>query len=121
MNGEQLRVFVDGVVVWDVRIGAFDFVGPVGMRSDNARLEMELGVGGSSGLHPDYVLGCKAGADAGWSLTREVREFVEDERGGFEIGIADPGGLDDEVDQSGPAEVGAAFGPRFEIDLLIGS
>ena len=43
MNGEQLRVWVDGSVVWDGNAGAeaMAFDGPVGIRSDNARPEFK--------------------------------------------------------------------------------
>jgi len=33
--------------------------GPVGIRSDNAHLELELLAGQSAGAHPDYQLACK--------------------------------------------------------------
>jgi len=44
MNGEALRVFVDKNPVWEGEVGreALALKGPVGVRSDNARLEFEL-------------------------------------------------------------------------------
>jgi hypothetical protein len=44
MNGDEMKVFVDNVLVWEGPVGAeaLSFAGPVGMRSDNARLEVEL-------------------------------------------------------------------------------
>lgn len=44
MNGAEMRVFVDKDMVWEGEVGkdALDFDGPVGIRSDNARLEFEL-------------------------------------------------------------------------------
>lgn len=44
MNGEEMRVFADNVLVWEGAVGgeALSFDGPVGMRSDNARLALEL-------------------------------------------------------------------------------
>jgi mono/diheme cytochrome c family protein len=44
LEATQLRVFVDGTVVWegDVEPSANSVDGPVGLRSDNARLEFEL-------------------------------------------------------------------------------
>jgi hypothetical protein len=44
MNGQALEVFVDNSPVWEGNVGreALSFHGPVGIRSDNARLELEL-------------------------------------------------------------------------------
>src|SRR5579863_9221974 len=44
MNGDEVRVSVDGSVVWEGSVGpeARSFDGPVGMRTDNVRLEFEL-------------------------------------------------------------------------------
>ena len=44
MKGEEMRVFVDKDLVWEGEVGrdALSFDGPVGIRSDNARLEFEL-------------------------------------------------------------------------------
>jgi hypothetical protein len=44
MNGAKLRVFVDNVLAWEGSVvpEALLFQGPVGIRSDNARLELEL-------------------------------------------------------------------------------
>jgi hypothetical protein len=44
MNGEQLKVFVDRAQVWEGSVGANGgaMQGPVGVRSDNARLQVEL-------------------------------------------------------------------------------
>ena len=58
MNGQQLRVFVDGNAVWDGSVGpeAMRFDGPVGIRSDNARLEMELLAGPVPPSHGDPAL-----------------------------------------------------------------
>ena len=63
MNGEDLRVFADNNVVWEGSVGpeALAFAGPVGMRSDNARLEIELQAGRPSGAQPNYQLACRAG------------------------------------------------------------
>ena len=65
MNGEQLRVFVDNTVVWEGTVGADvrNLDGPVGIRSDNARLELQLQVGEPSGAHPDSVIACKSGSE----------------------------------------------------------
>jgi hypothetical protein len=47
MNGAEVRVFADGSMVWEGSVGAdaLGFEGPVGMRSDNARLEINLETG----------------------------------------------------------------------------
>ena len=47
MNGAEMKVFADGSVVWEGSVGAdaLGFEGPVGMRSDNARLEINLEAG----------------------------------------------------------------------------
>ncbi len=62
MNGSRLRISIDSGVVWDGNIGraAADLHGPVGMRSDNAKLEIELEAGESPGPQPHYMIGCKA-------------------------------------------------------------
>ena len=47
MNKDALQVFVDNSLVWDGVLGAaaLSFDGPVGMRSDNARLQIGLRAG----------------------------------------------------------------------------
>jgi hypothetical protein len=44
MNGDALRVYADNGLVWEGSVGAeaASLNGPVGMRSDNARLELEF-------------------------------------------------------------------------------
>jgi hypothetical protein len=44
MNGDEMKVFVDGSSVWEGSLGAdvIHLQGPVGIRSDNARLLVEL-------------------------------------------------------------------------------
>jgi hypothetical protein len=44
LDGAALRVFVDGTTVWEGELGPEALVadGPVGIRSDNARLELQL-------------------------------------------------------------------------------
>jgi hypothetical protein len=63
LNGDALRVLADGAVVWTGNLGAEarGLNGPVGMRSDNARLETNLRVAMPPGAHPDFVLPCKSG------------------------------------------------------------
>jgi hypothetical protein len=47
MNGAEMQVFADNALVWEGSVGpdALSFDGPVGMRSDNARLEIDLRTG----------------------------------------------------------------------------
>ena len=46
MNGQEMDVFADGKLVWEGSVGndALAFDGPVGIRSDNAKLRIELRV-----------------------------------------------------------------------------
>ncbi len=62
INGQDLRVFVDGTAVWDGSVGpeGAGLVGPVGIRSDNARLEFDLVTSEPSG-GPDHPVACKSG------------------------------------------------------------
>ena len=66
MHGEDLRVFADDVEVWEGSVGpeAVGLEGPVGIRSDNVRLELDLRAGEYVGVHPNYVTTCKSGAEA---------------------------------------------------------
>jgi hypothetical protein len=45
MNGAEMRVFADSSLVWEGSVGPLDFDGPVGIRSDNARLQIQLETG----------------------------------------------------------------------------
>ena len=47
MNGADVRVFADGSLVWEGSVGpdALAFDGPVGIRTDNARLQINLETG----------------------------------------------------------------------------
>jgi hypothetical protein len=66
MDGDNLSVFVDNRQVWEGSLGpdAAALTGPVGIRSDNARLQLDLRAGVLSGAHPNYALACKSGPDA---------------------------------------------------------
>ena len=66
MNGEELRVFADDREVWEGSVGAdaASLEGPVGIRSDNARLELDLKASEYVGTHPNYAITCKSGAEA---------------------------------------------------------
>jgi len=65
MNGEEMKVFADSALVWEGPLGpdALAFDGPVGIRSDNARLQIELRaakpLAGQAGRAP----GCRSGRD----------------------------------------------------------
>ena len=63
MNGEEMKVFADNALVWEGSVGpeALRFDGPVGMRSDNARLELELRAGQLTGTRSGAQLGCRTG------------------------------------------------------------
>ena len=66
MVKDDLRVFVDDREVWEGKLGpdAEALTRPVGIRSDNARLLLDLRAGVLSGVHPNYMLACKSGPDA---------------------------------------------------------
>ena len=59
MNGLDMQVFADDSPVWEGSVGpdAMRFDGPVGIRSDNARLELELESGAPIQKQPP---GCRA-------------------------------------------------------------
>jgi hypothetical protein len=67
MNGAEMRVYADNNLVWEGSVASEggSFHGPVGIRSDNVRLDLELRVGQSSGAHPDYQLACRPGSGEG--------------------------------------------------------
>jgi len=67
MTEAEMIVFIDGTLVWAGNVGpeTLSSDGPVGIRSDNARLDLEVRARQNDGVHPDYVLGCKS--DAGGS------------------------------------------------------
>jgi hypothetical protein len=64
MNKTELRVFVDDRQVWGGEVGkAANLEGPIGIRSDNASLELTLKAGESAGTHSDHVEACKSGPE----------------------------------------------------------
>jgi hypothetical protein len=65
MSGERLRVFADNALVWDGSVGAegLEFDGPVGIRSDNAHLELELRTGPLLNASSAQPPACRTGAD----------------------------------------------------------
>jgi hypothetical protein len=62
MKASELSVFVDETLAWmgDLGPGVLSIDGPVGIRSDNARLEIDLRARKDDGVHPDSVVGCKS-------------------------------------------------------------
>ncbi len=65
MNGGEMKVFVDNSLVWEGSLGseALSFDGPVGIRSDDARLEFELRIPQIPNAATDRGPGCRTGAD----------------------------------------------------------
>jgi hypothetical protein len=63
MRGTELTVTVDGRQVWEGDAGpeAADLNGPVGIRSDNVRLMLNLEAGQYSGPHPLFLAACQSG------------------------------------------------------------
>ena len=66
LNGDEMRVFVDNREAWEGSLGpeAQDLSGPVGIRSDNVRLTLDLKAGAYVGIHPNFKLACKSGPGA---------------------------------------------------------
>jgi hypothetical protein len=62
MKGDELKVFADNTLVWEGSVGgdALSFDGPVGMRSDNARLEVQLRAP-QVRARPGRAPGCRTG------------------------------------------------------------
>jgi hypothetical protein len=63
MNGAEMKVFADNVLVWEGSVGAEagNLEGPVGMRSDNARLEVEFRAAQPLRTQPTNAQGCRSG------------------------------------------------------------
>ena len=66
MRADELNVFVDNVLVWEGSVGAEGgaFEGPVGLRSDNARLQLELLAGEPLAVQRGHAPGCRTGPEA---------------------------------------------------------
>ena len=66
MAGAEMKVFVDNSLVWEGLLGpeALAFDGPVGIRSDNARLEFDLRAQQIPSVATGRGPGCRTGADA---------------------------------------------------------
>jgi hypothetical protein len=65
MNGSEVTVFVDNSLVWEGPIPpvALGFNGPVGIRSDNARLQLELRAAQPQGTQSGPSPACRSGAE----------------------------------------------------------
>jgi len=65
MNGAEMKVFADNSLVWEGSVGpdALGFDGPVGIRSDNARLQIELRASQPLRAQPGQALGCRSGGE----------------------------------------------------------
>jgi hypothetical protein len=62
MNGAALAVFIDNVIVWEGSVGtdALVFDGPVGIRSDNARLQIALRAARPLEAQSTHPPGCRS-------------------------------------------------------------
>jgi hypothetical protein len=66
MNGDEMKVFVDGSPVWEGSLGPDVILleGPVGIRSDNARLLVELRAGNALVTAAHVAAACRSDAEA---------------------------------------------------------
>jgi hypothetical protein len=66
MNGDEVKVFADNTLVWEGSVGpdTLSLNGPVGMRSDNARLELQFLAPLPPNSQAGQAPGCRTGADA---------------------------------------------------------
>jgi len=65
MDGAEMKVFADNSVVWEGSVGpdALGFDGPVGIRSDNARLQIDLRAGQPLNAQPGLAASCRSGGE----------------------------------------------------------
>lgn len=65
MNGAEIMVFIENSLVWEGSVGpdALAFDGPVGIRSDNARLQIDLRAGQPLEEHPGRLPSCHSGGE----------------------------------------------------------
>jgi hypothetical protein len=66
VNGEEMNVFVDNLLVWEGSVGAEAgrFEGPVGIRSDNARLQIQLMAAQPAAGENHPAPGCRTAEEA---------------------------------------------------------
>lgn len=65
MDGIEMKAFIDNALVWEGSVGpeALGFDGPVGIRSDNARLQLEISSGQPLQAQPGQPPPCRSGAE----------------------------------------------------------
>jgi hypothetical protein len=65
MDGAEMKVFADNALVWEGSVGqdVSGLDGPVGIRSDNARLRIGLRVGQPFPAQSGQAAGCRSGAE----------------------------------------------------------
>jgi hypothetical protein len=65
MTGTDMRIIADNEMVWEGSVGpeALAFDGPVGVRSDNARLQLELRAGKPLEKQTTHAPGCRTGSE----------------------------------------------------------
>jgi hypothetical protein len=65
MNGAEMKVFADNSLGWEGSVGpdALDFDGPVGICSDNARLQIDILTGQPLKTQSGSSPGCRTGAE----------------------------------------------------------
>jgi hypothetical protein len=65
INADEMKVFADNQVVWEGSLGpeVVSFDGPVGIRSDNARLQIQLRVAPPLEAKRGQAPGCKSGPE----------------------------------------------------------
>ncbi len=66
LDGRQLRAMVDGERIWEglLDAAAAALSGPVGLRTDNVRLDFELFAASPPGAQPQFMLRCQKGSEA---------------------------------------------------------
>jgi hypothetical protein len=65
MNGAEMKIFAVRKLVWDGSVGsdALNFDGPVGLRSDNARLQIAVRASQPVERQNAHESGCRSGSD----------------------------------------------------------
>jgi hypothetical protein len=61
MDGAEMKVFADNTLVWEGSVGLLGFDGPVGIRSDNARLQIKLRAAKPMAEQAARAPGCRTG------------------------------------------------------------
>jgi hypothetical protein len=65
MAGIEMKAFIDNALVWEGSVGpeVLGFDGPVGIRSDNARLQLEIHAGQPLQAQPGHPPACRSGVE----------------------------------------------------------